>query len=67
MKIHAAGLNPVDTYIREKKFGYDPKLPIILGGEAAGEIVKLGTQTGNKYKVSNIIITIRDRHIRLLF
>lgn len=51
VKIHAAGLNPVDTYIREKKFGYDPKLPAILGGEAAGEIVKVGSQSLSKYKV----------------
>ncbi|XP_054277083.1 quinone oxidoreductase-like isoform X1 [Macrosteles quadrilineatus] len=56
VKIHAAGLNPVDTYIRGKKFGYDPKLPAILGGEAAGEIVKVGNQTGSKYKVGDRVI-----------
>uniref|UniRef100_A0A1B6LR62 Enoyl reductase (ER) domain-containing protein n=1 Tax=Graphocephala atropunctata TaxID=36148 RepID=A0A1B6LR62_9HEMI len=56
VEIHAAGLNPVDTYIREKKFGYDPKLPAILGGEAAGKIVKLGNQAGSKYKVGDRVV-----------
>uniref|UniRef100_A0A1B6EYR4 Enoyl reductase (ER) domain-containing protein n=1 Tax=Cuerna arida TaxID=1464854 RepID=A0A1B6EYR4_9HEMI len=56
VEIHAAGLNPVDTYIRGKKFGYDPKLPVVLGGEAAGKIVKLGKQAENKYKVNDHVI-----------
>ncbi|XP_046684898.1 quinone oxidoreductase-like isoform X1 [Homalodisca vitripennis] len=56
VEIHAAGLNPVDTYIREKKFGYDPKLPVVLGGEAAGKIVKLGKEAEKKYKVNDHVI-----------
>lgn len=42
MRVHAAGVNPVDTYIRSGKYATLPKLPYIPGTDAAGTIEALG-------------------------
>jgi NADPH:quinone reductase len=40
VRVHAAGVNPVDTYVREGKYpGLTAKPPFIAGTELAGEIV----------------------------
>lgn len=41
VKIKAAGVNPVDTYIREGAMG-NPQLPAIIGKDAAGVIEAVG-------------------------
>ena len=45
VRVRAAGLNPVDYKIREGKLRliHNPKLPIVLGNELAGEVTGLGT------------------------
>jgi NADPH2:quinone reductase len=40
--VNAAGINPVDTYIREGAYATLPKLPAILGREVAGSVEEVG-------------------------
>jgi NADPH2:quinone reductase len=42
VRIHAAGVNPVDTYIRAGGQGYAPNLPYTPGIDAAGVIEAVG-------------------------
>lgn len=46
IKIHAAGVNPIDTKIRATAGYYPDKLPAVLGCDAAGVVV----ETGNAVK-----------------
>ena len=49
IKVQAAGVNPVDTYIRAGGQGYGPQLPYTPGLDGAGEIFKTGPEvTGIK-------------------
>ncbi|MBC8106803.1 MAG: NADPH:quinone reductase [Anaerolineae bacterium] len=47
MRVNAAGVNPVDTYIRSGKYAALPKLPYIPGTDAAGTIAALGDGVAN--------------------
>ncbi len=42
VQIHAAGVNPVDTYQRSASRGYKPKLPYTPGLDGAGMIINTG-------------------------
>jgi NADPH2:quinone reductase len=42
VRIHAIGVNPVDTYIRAGGQGYSPKLPYTPGLDAAGVVESVG-------------------------
>ena len=42
VKIHAAGVNPVDTYLRSGNHAHAPKLPYTPGKDGAGVIEKIG-------------------------
>ncbi len=42
VKLHAAGVNPVDTKIRRNGLFYPNPLPAILGCDGAGEVVAMG-------------------------
>ena len=42
VRIHAVGVNPVDTYIRSGAYGQRP-LPYTPGTDAAGEILRIGS------------------------
>ncbi len=42
VKVHAAGVNPVETYIRTGTHAVKPALPYTPGHDAAGEIVAVG-------------------------
>jgi NADPH2:quinone reductase len=42
VRIHAAGVNPVDTYLRAGELGFAPSLPFIPGIDGAGVIEALG-------------------------
>lgn len=47
VKVHAVGVNPVDTYIRAGGQGYSPKLPYTPGLDAAGVIESVGDEGTN--------------------
>lgn len=42
VKIHAAGVNPIDTKLRRNGILYNNPLPVVLGCDAAGEVVAVG-------------------------
>ena len=42
VKIHAVGINPVETYIRTGTHALKPELPYTPGHDGAGEIVEVG-------------------------
>ncbi|MDH3451476.1 MAG: alcohol dehydrogenase catalytic domain-containing protein, partial [Gammaproteobacteria bacterium] len=46
VKIEAAGVNPVDTYIRSGVYAQLPSLPYVPGGDAAGVIAAIGEGAG---------------------
>lgn len=47
IKLHAAGVNPVDTKIRAAGLFSAGPLPAILGCDGAGEIIEIGEQVEN--------------------
>jgi len=52
VRIAAAGVNPVDTYIRQGTYARRPEIPYTPGADAAGVIEKIGT-TVSKLKVGD--------------
>jgi NADPH2:quinone reductase len=42
IEIHAAGVNPVDTYIRSGSYARKPQLPYTPGHDGAGVVIKVG-------------------------
>jgi NADPH2:quinone reductase len=42
VRIHASGVNPVDTYIRAGKYAAKPNLPYTPGKDGAGTVVQAG-------------------------
>ena len=44
MRVLAAGVNPVDTYVRAGSFGYSPELPYTPGADAAGIVEAVGEE-----------------------
>ena len=43
LRIHAAGVNPVETYIRTGTYAFKPNLPYTPGSDAAGEVLAVGS------------------------
>jgi NADPH2:quinone reductase len=43
VRVHAAGINPVDTYLRSNTDNRGPKLPYTPGADAAGVVEAVGT------------------------
>jgi len=57
IRVHAAGVSPLDTYVREQNHGAPtPPLPYILGFEAAGEIAAVGAGVTN-FQVGDRVYT----------
>jgi NADPH:quinone reductase len=44
VRIRAAGVNPVDAYMRSGQYARKPKLPYVPGSDAAGEIEEVGAE-----------------------
>lgn len=42
VRVRAAGVNPVETYIRSGNYARKPQLPFTPGGDGAGEVVAVG-------------------------
>jgi NADPH2:quinone reductase len=51
VKIKAAGVNPVETYIRAGTYAKLPTLPYTPGGEGTGDVEAVGEDV-TRYKVS---------------
>jgi NADPH2:quinone reductase len=52
VKLHAAGVNPVDTKIRRHGLLYEQPLPAVLGCDGAGEIVEIGA-AASRFKIGD--------------
>jgi len=52
VNLKAAGVNPVDTYIRSGSYGRLPTLPYTPGGDGAGVIVSVGKDVA-KFKAGD--------------
>ena len=50
VKVHCAGINPVDTYIRSGTHNIKPTLPYIPGSDGAGVIEE--AESDSRFKVS---------------
>lgn len=46
VRLHAAGVNPIDTKVRRHGLFYPDALPAILGCDGAGEVVATGSEAG---------------------
>ena len=44
VRVHAAGVNPVDTYIRSGVYAAKPPLPYTPGSDGAGEVLAAGAE-----------------------
>jgi NADPH2:quinone reductase len=60
VKIHAAGVNPFDTYIRTGTYAMKPQLPYTPGADAAGVVAAVGTgvhrvKAGNRVYVAGTL------------
>ena len=50
VRVHAAGVNPVDAYIRSGTYARKPALPYVPGSDGAGEVESVGSGvTGFKH------------------
>jgi NADPH2:quinone reductase len=47
IRVHAAGINPADTYIRAGAYYRLPSLPYIPGFDASGVIERIGADVTN--------------------
>src|SRR5687767_14604970 len=56
VKIEAAGVNPVDTYLRSGNHAHAPALPYTPGKDAAGVVQKTGTGV-TKFKDGDRVYT----------
>lgn len=56
VKITAAGVNPVDTYLRSGNHAHAPKLPYTPGKDAAGVVEKIGVGV-TKFKPGDRVYT----------
>jgi len=52
VRVAAAGINPVDTYIRSGTYAAKPALPYTPGADAAGTVEAIGGEAG-KFKVGD--------------
>src|SRR5215211_4511775 len=56
VKVEAAGVNPVDTYLRSGNHAHAPKLPYTPGKDAAGIVEKIGDGV-SKFKSGDRVYT----------
>src|SRR5438094_10654757 len=56
VRIRAAGVNPVDTYIRSGSYARKPPLPYIPGSDGAGEIESVGAEVKTVAPVDRVYI-----------
>lgn len=44
VRVHAAGVNPVETYVRTGTYAFKPNLPYTPGADGAGAVLKVGPE-----------------------
>lgn len=66
IRVHAAGVNPVDTYIRSGTYSRRPLLPYIPGLDSAGIVERVGPEV-TKFKVNKSLMTSSREHHDSIF
>lgn len=56
VRVKAAGVNPVDTYVRSGQYAGKPNLPYTPGKDAAGVVEKVGANV-TKFKTGDRVLT----------
>src|SRR5262245_5085479 len=56
VRVKAAGVNPVDTYIRSGTYARKPNLPYTPGSDAGGIVVAVGANV-RRFKVGDRVYT----------
>jgi NADPH:quinone reductase len=56
VRIHAAGVNPVETYIRAGKYARLPELPYTPGNDGSGVVERVGTDV-SEFKTGDRVYT----------
>ncbi|OLS23345.1 MAG: Phthiocerol synthesis polyketide synthase type I PpsC [Candidatus Heimdallarchaeota archaeon LC_3] len=57
VKLHYAGVNYADILARKGIYKWTPKKPYVLGFEGSGEILEIGEEADNRFKIGqNVII-----------
>ena len=59
VRMHAVGVNPVETYIRAGTYAYKPTLPYTPGNDGAGVVEQVGTDV-NEFKPGDRVYTARS-------
>ncbi|XP_068949450.1 quinone oxidoreductase-like isoform X1 [Petaurus breviceps papuanus] len=57
IKVHACGVNPVETYIRSGTYSRTPTLPYTPGTDVAGVVEAVGKHVGNLKKGDRVFTT----------
>lgn len=60
IRLFAAGVNPVDTYIRSGTYARKPNLPYIPGGDGAGIVESVGTKVKKFQKGQRVFTVFND-------
>ncbi len=58
VRMHAIGVNPVETYIRAGTYAYKPALPYTPGNDGAGVVEEIGSDV-NEFKPGDRVYTAR--------
>jgi NADPH2:quinone reductase len=61
VRLHAAGVNPVDTYIRAGTHAVKPQLPYVPGSDGAGEVEAVGAQVKDLKPGDRVYVAAFDR------
>ncbi len=61
VRVRAAGVNPVDTYIRTGTYARKPSLPYTVGSDGAGDVEAVGADVKNDVKPSRAAIACTSR------
>ncbi|HMK75744.1 MAG TPA: NADPH:quinone reductase [Thermodesulfobacteriota bacterium] len=56
VRVHAVGVNPVDTYIRAGLYAIKPKLPYVPGSDASGTVEAVGERV-KRFKLGDRVYT----------
>src|SRR5262245_46813439 len=56
VKVHAAGVNPVETYIRSGSYANKPALPYTPGSDSAGIVAAVGEEI-TQYRAGDRVYT----------
>jgi len=57
VRVIVAGINPVETYIREGQYARLPELPYTPGSDAAGYVQQVGSQVGSLKQGDRVFVT----------